>query len=184
MKKIIVLAVVFLGLSLGSASAQQGKVYVSTGSISLGFGTSGVGASGMELLTGFRTDSDNTIWGIAPEVGYYISDNVAIGIGVGYADYDVLGTLWGVNPYLRYFAYKVDNFSFYGQADFNYISIKDGPDSFNVGVIPGIQYTMTENFAVNAAFGFLGYRNGKGQNGTFGLDLNAKTLSFGLTYSF
>ena len=164
-----------------SANAQQGKYYI---------GTSGIGGNNIEFMTGFVATDGNTMIGIAPEIGYFFSDNMVFGLGIGLTSLgdSALGTNFGLNPYVRYIACTVNNFSLYAQADLKYASNgKLKNDYFSFGVIPGIAYSFNDKFAMNCGIGFLGYEKSKVNDvklpGTFSLLVDGG-LNLGLTYSF
>ncbi len=197
MKKFLVLAAVVLGLGVTSANAQAGKVYIGTTGVSLGQGTvQAFDGTGKMLITGFQISDKYTAFGLAPELGYFVSDNLALGIGLGFTSISGdaaeasgdKGTAFGVAPYLRWFAHKSGAFSFYVQGGLDYANIKlDGQDavnSFRIGVLPGVAYGLSEHFSINANFGWLGYSKVKDVKGTFALDVDMNTLGFGLSYIF
>ena len=179
MKKLFVMAA--LVLAAATVNAQAGKFYVGTCGISSG------GADYTALMTGFSSQGDETAWGLAPEIGYNLSDNLTIGLGIGYTSFGDDSDMFGVNPYVRWYGWKSGDFSVYLQgnieyAKFNYI---DGDDNkFGINVAPGIAYSFTEKWGINATFGVLGYEKYKSDDdGAFGLALNSG-LAFGLTYTF
>lgn len=198
MKKILV--VLALSLFVTGAFAQKGKVYVGTSVMSP------VSALNPEdrfdnFQTGFnytkKGDAKTITFGLAPEVGYFVSDNWAIGLGVAFnyksfkenSDADNINTTgWGVNPYARYYACKADKFSFYLQGGFHYASNKvkdqDAKNQWGINIVPGVAYNLSEKFAINATFGKVGYNDYDNDHTSFGIDLNMSTLLFGLTYTF
>ncbi len=207
MKKFLSLALIaFFALS---ASAQKGSFYLGTS------GMNPFGAASTEVdtdvpfvfspMTGFSIinaegDESLTSWGLAPEIGYFVSDNVAVGLGLFYtsSSYDsgmsgvdaIALNTFGINPYVRYYLINKGAFRMYGQADFVYASAKmdaDGAEStdfFSIGVKPGISYNLSDRFAINATFGNLGYEDVKDNYSKFGLNLDMSSLKFGFTVSF
>lgn len=148
---------------------------------------------------GFRTydaqgaGDTETTFNIAPEVGYDLSEDLSIAIGLGYAseslkDVDDAQTTISVNPYARYKFLKAGNFNVFLDGGFAFKSVDDGANKNNawlIGVRPGVAYSINENFSVVAHLGDgLVYRGGdyKTQNG-IALDL-ANGLSFGVYYAF
>ncbi|MBQ4520325.1 MAG: outer membrane beta-barrel protein [Bacteroidaceae bacterium] len=164
---------------------------------------------------GFRTYSEDKVanwkstFSIKPEVGYDLSEDLSIAIGLGYEmckpeQGDNVSTL-SVNPYARYKFLKAGNFSVFvdggftfetgdyfvgkdGEAqqyeDENGVPQKDG-SMFNIAIRPGVAYAINDNFSVVAHLGDgLIYRGGdnKAENG-FALDI-ANGLSFGVYYAF
>lgn len=148
---------------------------------------------------GFRTydaqsarDTETT-FKIAPEVGYDLSEDLSIAIGLGYEskslkDVDDAQTTISVNPYARYKFLKAGNFNVFLDGGFAFKSEDNGANKNNawlIGVRPGVAYSINENFSVVAHLGDgLVYRGGdnKIQNG-IALDI-ANGLSFCVYYAF
>lgn len=63
----------------------------------------------------------------------------------------------------------------------NYIVSVNG---FEIGFKPGISFNLTDNFALVAHYGFLGYRDKYNGNSVSGLSLKGNELSFSLYYCF
>ena len=203
MKKILTI-VAALFIMAGSASAQKGSFYLGFAGINPiskiypNMGGIMDYTMGNILGTGvmYSKDGDDSVitFGIAPEFGYFIADRFAVGLGAGFnymsekeEGHDSEGTItWGVNPYARFYPVKGERFGLYLQLGFNYFSRKkeawsEAQDIFSVGITPGISYNVSERIAIHATFGFLGYAH-TDTNDTFGLNLDGKTLMFGLTF--
>jgi len=216
MKKVILLAAVAV-MAVFSANA-QGKWYIGTTGVGQSFLTGGANGGGIGLvgdypfMTGFMTTKDYTKYGIAPEIGYNINNAFSVGLGIGvsgetYNPATGSGAIksamaFGINPYVRWFAWRKDNFAFYAQGDIQYAagsqkyegtSDKGKSHAFSIGVLPGIAYTFNNHFSMTASFGVLGYSQYannntvdgkmKSQKGVFGLSID-NGLDFGLTYTF
>lgn len=178
-------------LSVMSVSAQKGTWYLGTSGINL---ISGDGA--IHKITGFSVyDPEGgeklTTFGLAPEVGFFVSDNIALGLGAFYSHAksgDAKMNTFGVNPYARYYFYTNGNFKAYGQFDVLYASQKPKGGSsiaaFSIGARPGISYNLSNNVAINATYGFLGYEDVEDSVSSFGLSLDASALQFGFTIAF
>ncbi len=202
MKNLIMMAVI--ALCVAGVSAQKGTWYLGTSGIAP---FSGEGFGDLSPITGVTMsktgDAKTTTYGIAPEVGYFFADNMAVGLGIFYAgqsnDSGIEGddtekfNMFGFNPYFRYYFLGNGNFKMYGQLNVLYASGKeDGADdsltNFGVNIKPGISYNLSDRFAINATFGELGYASQKFGDGdatnTFGLDLDMSSLMFGFTVSF
>jgi outer membrane protein len=179
MKKVLLSAVALL--AFGFANAQDKKE-----------GGAGL-ASGNIVLTGdlnyTSTSQDevkSSVFGLAPGVGYMMSDNLmllgSIGISTGTVSSpgteDVKINGLGLNAGVRYFFTPADKFSLSigGQLGYGSISSNLGVDefgdqvvlaedvktstiSFNVPV--GLHYFMNDNFAITTTFGGLGYSSSK-----------------------
>jgi outer membrane protein len=199
MKKVLLSAVALL--AFGFANAQDKKE-----------GGAGL-ASGNIVLTGdlnyTSTSQDevkSSVFGLAPGVGYMMSDNLmllgSIGISTGTVSSpgteDVKINGLGLNAGVRYFFTPADKFSLSigGQLGYGSISSNLGVDefgdpvvlaedvktstiSFNVPV--GLHYFMNDNFAITTTFGGLGYSSSKedtdGAEAKNTFDLNLKMSS-------
>ncbi|TAE45344.1 MAG: hypothetical protein EAY69_10525 [Cytophagales bacterium] len=71
MKRIIISFIAFFTLSLGYAQTEKGTIHVG-GNLSFG-------------STDINTSQSSSNFSIVPDVGYFISDNIAIGLGIGYS---------------------------------------------------------------------------------------------------
>ncbi len=148
---------------------------------------------------GFRTfDADeangkNFNFNINPEVGYDLSEDwsIAIALGFGMTTYDIDGAdndvTVSVNPYARYNVVKAGNFKFFLDGGFKFESTDNGEkvNNWNIGIKPGVAYSLNENFCIVGHLGDgLIYRGGdnKAENG-FALNV-ANGLSFGVYYAF
>lgn len=150
-----------------------------------------------------NTDDNHTAFNVAPQIGYNLNSEWALGIEVGY-DYDYYDGLKvngvGVAPFARYTAAKVGPVSliFDGGFGFNTYSAKykdhDSDESYNsweVGIKPGVKVSLAKNVDFIASLGFFGYRdndNNKvarpyGEKG-FGFDFSTNDLKFGVVYNF
>jgi hypothetical protein len=179
MKKVL-LSVVAL-LAFGFANAQEKKE-----------GGAGLASGNIVLLGDFnytstsQDDVKSSVFGLAPGVGYMMSDNLmllgSIGISTGTVSSpgteDVKINGLGLNAGVRYFFTPADKFSLSigGQLGYGSISSNLGVDefgdqevladdvktstiSFNVPV--GLHYFMNDNFAITTTFGGLGYSSSK-----------------------
>jgi outer membrane immunogenic protein len=148
-----------------------------------------------------------TDFGISLAGGYFIADNVAIGLGIGLdnskstyettdTEYTYTDNIFSVSPFARYYIPYSDQFSFFGQLSvgLGFGSSKDEvvsgsttttqESSLNVmmiGLSPGFSYMMTERVALEMRYGFLGYTSStmkeEEANGDYEKDM---TSSFGL----
>ena len=166
-------------------------------------GTAGISSSSDDA------DNKSTSGVFGPSFGYMLNDNIAIGLGLSYSsttetdgatDIETKDNLFEIAPFARYYKSLGDNCSLYGAFEISIGSGKseyDGEDAgkfstLGVGIAPGIQYWMHDNWSVNAEWGILGYssRTDKPEGGddfkssgfSAGLDLSA--ISFGLNFHF
>lgn len=151
---------------------------------------------------GFQVTSHDgnstTAWNVTPEVGYTLSDDLAIGIALGYGeagkDATKVKTL-GVNPYLRYNFLKFDHVNIFFDGGFGFANVDSKSlgyktNTWNVGLKPGVSLNLNENVSFVAHLGFLGFQSAKPDfdgakaTNTFGVDLDATNVNFGLYFNF
>ncbi|MBR5934855.1 MAG: porin family protein [Bacteroidaceae bacterium] len=133
-----------------------------------------------------------TSWGISPEVGYALDDQIEVGLGCGIGGTkvgDAKTTNFQIAPFARYTFFSEGNFSIFGQAKvaFNYNKVgDDGTSNFGVAIQPGVKYAVSEKFSFVALLGqglyFTSYSDGNTKS-DFGVDFKDK-LSLGIVYSF
>ena len=178
----------------------------STGDI---FVTGSVGFSNSKVEN-LSTDS----FTFSPKAGYFINDNIALGITVGYSkaenlfnNYDITETVTTMQTgaFGRYYFMPANRFSVFTQLSLNYI-VEDIDYSglnilstytsrgFNVAFAPGINYFISNRFALEANFGIIEYTSLKTENpgimsddissNSFSLGLNMTNINIGLLYKF
>lgn len=149
------------------------------------------------------TDEKASSFSISPRVGYFVSDHVAAGIGIGFGsqtaqvgstDTKETNTL-KLGAFARYYTNPAERFSVFAHLGFDYMTEDDkitevkenGMDAF---ISPGISYFVRNNLAIEATFGRLGYsatrkdiEGVKGSN-VLDLDINLTSLSFGMAWKF
>ena len=199
MKKIILTAAAVFALSFANAQdKKEGGAGLASGNIVLT-----ADANYTSISAG---DAKASTFGIAPGVGYMMSDNLmilgSIGISSGTADTagdDLKISGLGLNAGVRYFFTPADKFSVslggqlgYGSTSSNldYVeadgtpvlfadSVKTTTVSLNVPL--GLHYFMNDNFAISATWGGLGYSSSKedtdGAEATNTLGLNLNMSS-------
>lgn len=143
-----------------------------------------------------------------PEIGYNLSDKLAVGIGIG-VDYgkqgDVKTTGFEVAPYARWTFVKWNRVSLFLEGGLAYgfdktkreyeqgnetISEEEKNSYFKIGVKPGLRVDLTDHVALMTRVGWLGYEcrmpDGEDMNNgsRFGLDVDGENLTFGLLYTF
>ncbi|WDO13030.1 porin family protein [Flavobacterium sp. WW92] len=200
MKKIILtVAAVF---AFGFANAQEettegfkkGDVFISG---AVGFGSTKTGD--------FKTSD----FEIAPRVGYFVTENIAVGVAVGYQSSkvefggeDAKNNTLSVGAFGRYYFTPASKFSLFGQLGVNYNSydnefdLEAGElgefkgDGFGVVVAPGVSYFITKNFSLEATFGILGFEttkpdaDGAEKTNSFDFGLDMRDINLGLVYKF
>ncbi len=201
MKKII-LTVVALS-AFGFANAQNKK------ESNLGFAEGDVFLSG--ALT-FGSDSkisnykeDNFVF--APSVGYFVSDNIAVGVNLNVGSGSVQATsasgknktsTFAAGLAGRYYFTPASQFTLFAELGAAVGSVKSTPaigtsnkvNDFGVALAPGLNYFVSKNFSLETKIAVLSYVSAKGDwNGAenassirLGGDWSA--VSFGVNYKF
>ncbi|HET8808649.1 MAG TPA: porin family protein [Flavobacteriaceae bacterium] len=192
-KGLLIAAIAVFGFT--SANAQetsnggfaQGDLFISG---AVGFGSQKTG------------DAKTNSFEIAPRLGYFVSENIAVGIALGYQNSkseDALGnetediSTLALGAFGRYYFMPANQFSLFGQLGVEYLSteynIADVKVSgFGASLAPGISYFVSNNFALEATFGILGYSTVEPDGGEstdtfqFGVDMN--DINFGIVYKF
>lgn len=195
MKKLLLSAVIaVLGLSQVNAQDEDatggfnnGDLYVSG---SLGFDSSKQGD--------FKSNSLD----FSPSVGYFVSDNIALELNllVGSTkdvDDDKTSRVGG-GLGATYFFTPSNQFSFTLGAGFAYVSDTNKPDggpdfkvnSFAVAIAPGLNYFISDNFALRASIAALSYASAKADfdgaeaANNFSLNADLSNINLGVTYKF
>ncbi len=177
MKKLFFAA--FMLMAAMAANAQKGRFYMGG---SLGFW--------------HDNDADKTTIDIGPECGYNLSDAWAVGVSLGFLRVkmdEFSANVYGVEPYVRYTYFKTGALRLFldGMAGMASVKPKDGDSGeiFEVGVTPGLMFSLSDNFSLIGKFGFAGFRDvdegysSVADNG-WGMDLSGENLEFGVIYSF
>ncbi len=147
--------------------------------------------------------STTTAFEFSPSLGYFISNNIAIGFQLGVTNNQssfsgtslskTTGFTGGV--YARYYTNPTNKFSVFGSAGLNFGSTNNKTDSlkttsYSLGFAPGISYFLSNHFAIETTIGSLGFSSSKpdseGADATNSINfgLNLSTVSFGLIYKF
>lgn len=159
MKKVLLVAIMAVAGLTASAQTEKGKVLVGG---SIGFGTEKSDVSGAEESTSFN---------ITPKAGYFVSDNIVIGLGLGYeyekSATDVKADYVSVAPFGRYYKSLSDQFKFFGElsvplefGSFKAGDVKTGEStSIGVALAPGFAFFPTKKIGIELAFSGLSYEN-------------------------
>jgi hypothetical protein len=195
MKKIILSAVAVFAFgftnaqnnNVGSEGFAKEDLFI-TGSVS--FGSGNVGSTG-EKTNNFT---------FSPSVGYFATEKIAIGVGlnIGTSTSEVSSVStktnnFGINAFGRYYFTPASKFSLFGHASVGFGSAKVDSfktNSFNLGIAPGINYFLSENFALETTWGVLSYNSEKADvdgakaANNFNLGVNLSDIKLGLVYKF
>lgn len=181
-------------------------------------------------------DTKNNKLAINPQASYFISDNISVGISVGYslenrdeyvvyplnsttgfsstvAEAEVKTTTMYPSIFSRYYFTPKNKFSLFTGISFSYLAIKyeatnsssvfdtQFPNiltsSYNIkrkGVstsfMPGINYFISDNFALDASIGLVSYSSikddvdGAEATNTFDIGFDFSNINLGLVYRF
>ncbi|AXO79461.1 porin family protein [Olleya aquimaris] len=167
---------------------EEGDVFISG---SVGFGNESFG------------DESTNVFSIAPKAGYFLSDNIAAGLKLGYTSFSgdndgvdfVDASELAIGVFGRYYFTADDQFSLFTELGVDYISNDDKladakSDGFDIAFAPGISYFVSDNFAIEATVGVLGYStekadfDGAESRNNFDFGVNFADINFGVVYKF
>ncbi len=207
MKKIILSAAALF--IFGFANAQD--VVTTTDASGFGFAQSDVFVEGNLSFSSSNdknTDLKESDFSFNPKLGYFISDDLAIGaeVSIGSGKTKLDGTAvdensnFGAGVFARYYFLDLgQRFKTYGELGAGFTSNKDGlsdaevkSSGFGIGIDLGINYFVNQNLAINFGLSnILSYNSSKVEDGEavseFQLSANVfnnffATPTFGLTY--
>lgn len=180
MKKLLLLSAVALFFS-GMVSAQDDSKMWVGGSLAIGSQKAG--------------DVTKTAFGFAPEFGYNLNSEWAVGgrLGIISTTTKIDGTKidnqssssTAFTPFVRYTFSQMGDFSFFGQGEIP-LTFSDGNDTVGLKFLPGVTYSMG-NWGIQALLpAMLAFESGDGYT-DFGISVNTNILnnsSLGLIYKF
>ncbi|WP_028295383.1 outer membrane beta-barrel protein [Olivibacter sitiensis] len=195
MKKLLLTAVAALAISFGAkAQTEQGKIILG-GSVGYSY----------DHLNG--SDANTQSFNVTPNIGYFISDNFAIGTRVGYAyrqekDGEIKDK-WGsfvAVPFARKYS-GTETFKFFGELSvpMAWGTVKnDGTKvastaNYGVQLSPGVAFFPKSNFGIELSVRGLYYGNdrftneitgGKSISNSFGLASNFFSPQLGVQFYF
>lgn len=199
MKKILLSAVALL--AFGFANAQEEK---SNG----GFSKGDVFVTGAFLLNSEKTgDEKSSSFEIAPQVGYFLTENIAIGGKLGYKTEKAENAAgvettdkagFAVGGFGRYYFTPANQFSLFANLGLDYSSMDNKladvqEAEFGLGLGAGLNYFVSSNFSLEAGVAVLNYTSNDNGGGsgvdktntlTFGGDWRTPAVSFGVNYKF
>lgn len=189
MKKLLLIAVLSLGL-VSAANAQEiGKLWLG--------GTAGVGYT-KHKISGHETTGFN--FQVLPEIGYVMNEDVSMGIAVGYGQYkfdksrnvatDV--KTFQVKPFVRYTFVRLDRVSFFTEGTVGYEWSKFGKgvsemNTYEFGLRPGFALHLSDKVNFITKVGFAGYTHSKQgdiKTNDFGLNVDMENILFGVNVFF
>lgn len=196
MKKLFLTMIAGLGFTMMVNAQSTDK-----GTIILG------GNVSYDYLNVVDVDGNQQSYSILPNIGYFVNDNFALGLGFGYRGVSETNTMdiktttgeFVVSPYARY--YKGEGpVKFFGQVSVpmgwgseKYDGDKTGTtERYGAAVSPGIAYFPTNKIGIELSVRglYYEYASAKPENGekvgvnTFGLNVNSFTPSLGVKFHF
>src|SRR5690606_22400502 len=156
MKKLILSAMAVFALSFAHAQEEESTFGFGEGNIfvegNIGFGST----------NNKNTEEKTSNFNFAPKAGYFISDALAVGLDLGFASNkteDAGGetekiSAVGIGAFARYYFLDLgERFKTYGEFGVGYATANNKiadvkVNSFGFGATLGINYFVTENFAI------------------------------------
>ncbi|WP_312192247.1 outer membrane beta-barrel protein [Sphingobacterium sp.] len=194
MKKILLTLTAVAGLTIAAnAQTEQGKIMVG-------------GQIGFETSKVKDTDFKNNSFSINPTVGYFVSDNLAIGTGVGYdwsknetTDNSTKRDAFKVSPFVRKYSAN-GPLRFFAQlsvpmswgkttVETNNVKAESKFENYGVELAPGLAYFPTSKIGIELKVRGLYYNYNKDKTNdvaenTFGLNVNSLAPTLGVQFHF
>ncbi|WP_316810788.1 outer membrane beta-barrel protein [Pedobacter heparinus] len=201
MKKLLLSLVAVAGLAFSTqAQTEKGKFILG-------------GSVGLNSTKVDGADKADFRFNVVPSAGYFVSDNFAVGTGVGYnynkqVSEGSLVQSFEVAPFGRYYVGLSDQFKFFGQLSvpMNFGNVKDVDETtgdvgdklgtttqIGVKLSPGFAFFPTKRIGIEVSVDGLGYQNTtikeeatgeKAKVNTFGLDASTITPKLGVMFHF
>jgi len=162
-------------------------------------------------LTDNNNNTNSNQFTFSPKIGYFVDDNIAIGLDLGYrsnknerrvpltnAIIKAKETILSAGAFARYYIAPENQFSLFGELGIGYSSrqfeegIIEDPkrNGFYLGFSPGVNYFVSHHFALEASVGLLRYDtvkfdvdNSESVN-TFNIGLDFTNINLGVVYRF
>jgi outer membrane protein len=187
MKKIILAAIAVMGFTFANAQTT-------------GFSKGSTFISGAVGIASEKTgDAKTNGFVIEPRVGYFVSENIALGGKLGFSSLkdadDSKTNAFTVGAFGRYYFTPASQFSVFTQLGVDYTGYKYKPgngksNELGVGLGLGLSYFLSNHFAIEANWAGLEYSvNNNGGHGAdktnnFYLGSDLRAVQFGVVYKF
>ena len=180
MNKLFTLA--FLGLTSSIAHAQTTPLTKGRGLLS--------GSIGYHSDK-YRGSDSQDLFNFTPTVGFFVADNVALGLN---GNLQVLGgnstysrqTTYSVGPFARY--YRVvggsDKFALYGQGSLGYSHYNGGYNLGYASITPGLAFFPIPRFGLEASLRGLSYSSNFNDTHSFDFGFSLQNIQLGAAYYF
>ena len=178
-----------------------------------GFAKGDVFVSGAVTFGSSKTgDFKVNAFEIAPKVGYFVTENIAVGASVGLQSLkfddgsaDATNSGLGLGAFGRYYFTPANKFSLFAELGIDYTSFDEEFDAesgtvyassfeskeLGFGLGAGMNYFVSSNFSIEAGVAVLGYSsndNGGGsgvdKTNTFSFGGDWRAVTFGVNYKF
>jgi outer membrane protein W len=211
-----------LGLASISANAQNptsastgGAIPAGTISVggSIGFNTSSNKSEFKISNNNYSDETTNSQFRFSPAVGYFLADNLAVGLNLGYTATSNKVTRTGpgrtspnaldasttlrVGPYAQYYKMLSDQFGVLGTLGAGYQSsftpsygtnsnnvIETRGNGFYAALTPGVIFFPIPRFGISASIGTLGYDRVSTKRSNDADDATASRSNFGASFGF
>jgi len=208
MKKIVVLAFMSLvGITTVRAQGNSNSSAPGDGFSLSDIFVSGTIAFGNSSSGGFDSNQFN----FSPQLGYFVDDNFAIGGRLGYtsstsespsfidptATVEDTATTLSLSFFGRYYFTPSNKFSFFGEIEPGIFNSKRESGQLEtkgngwfINLSPGINYFLSNHFAIEASVGLLGYNtfeldvDNADTQSNFNIGVNLSDINLGLLYRF
>jgi hypothetical protein len=186
MKKFILLIALATSGMVANAQLQEGSI-LATG--------------GFDFESSSSDGSSSSAFSVGLNGGYFIQDNFALGLTIGYGSDnlnfgfdDASVNLFAIGAFARYYIPYNDNFAFFGQGQLAGSFGSEGAadiSNFIFSVAPGFAYFFTERIALDMSVGVLAFSSNtistsasSATTTQFDLGANLLTPRFGLSVFF
>jgi hypothetical protein len=186
MKKILILTALLTGVcTFAQEVMEDEKLILKSGTVNLG-GNLNFGTSNQDFSSETNQNiNKNTLFRIQPRFGYFVVNNVEIGIALDYThvnqnslqqrqpvtESENTTTTFGIIPYIRGYKSINKNLLLFVQGEIGYSTIQSefqnnsrnistgSGNEFRIGIKPGITYFISKRMALEASLGGLTYNN-------------------------
>lgn len=185
---------------------------MTTNAQDLGFGKGNIAVTGAlgfnSTDNGAATPTKTSTFTISPSAMYFIKDNIGLGAGINFGSNSssfggttvTEGSDFGFSVGGNYYFLKGAFSPFLGAAiSYNMntskvvaTAVETKTNTLGINVMPGLNYFLAKNWAINTTIGRLGYNSTSTSVGSaasvtgssFGLNLDLTAINFGVTYVF
>ncbi|CAM4147963.1 MULTISPECIES: outer membrane beta-barrel protein [Flavobacterium] len=193
MKKLVLSAVAVFAFTF--ANAQEGE--------GAGFSKGDVFISGSVGFDSTKQgDAKSNEFTFSPAAGYFLTENIAAGVRLnivsGEETTETTYSEFGADVFGRYYFTPASKFSVFGELAVGFgnekretvTNIETKYTSFGVNAGVGVNYFLSDNFAIEAGWAGLGYNSrkldadGADAQNSFGLAVDMSSINLGLVYKF